>query len=473
MSPASKEQILIVDDDETQCELLALSLKKLGYETQMTTSPSDSLKRIENENFAAILTDVAMNEMDGIELTQKIIERRPHSAIVVITGNGNIETAITAMRAGAYDFLVKPIDSNVLGLSVGRAVQAHRMKNEIKALKSSLHASGLHNLHGESQPIQRLVELVKRVADSDASVFIHGETGTGKELVARAVHLESNRRDAPFVAINCAAVPATLLDSELFGHARGAFTDAKVARDGLFVQSHQGTLFLDEIGEMPMEMQAKLLRALQERRVRPVGSNAEISFDTRIVSASHRDLEHEVEAGRFREDLFYRINVVTLEVPALRDREGDILRLAHHFLSRAAERTARAKLNISQAAAELLMSYPWPGNVRELENAMERAVALAHSEEVVPNDLPLKVREYQASAAAMSVDVPQVVGATPLKEPYVLSLEEVERRHILRTIEQLGGNKALAATLLGLDRRTLYRRLEKYQIYTHNSDASP
>jgi two-component system response regulator HydG len=295
--------------------------------------------------------------------------------------------------------------------------------------------------------------MVARVAPRDVSVLIEGETGTGKELVAKAIHRAGARQAGPFVAINCAAVPANLLESELFGHTRGAFTDAKAARDGLFVQASGGTLFLDEIGEMPLEMQAKLLRALQERTVRPVGSNSEVPFDTRIVAATHRDLEFEIENRRFREDLYYRINVVKISIPALRERGNDVLLLAANFLQKAAERNRQEPLALSPQVAALLLAYDWPGNVRELENCIERAVALARFSELSAEDLPDKVRCYSPRRFVVSAD----------NESEILSLDELERRYILRALKILNGNRSRAATVLGLDRRTLYRRLERYE----------
>jgi two-component system response regulator HydG len=284
-------------------------------------------------------------------------------------------------------------------------------------------------------------------------VLIHGETGTGKELVAHALHAASPRKDGPFVALNCAAVPPNLLESELFGHARGAFTDARNARQGLFIEASGGTLFLDEIGEMPFDMQAKLLRALQERTVRPVGSNTELPFDARIVTATHRDLENDVRDQRFRQDLFYRINVVRIDVPPLRERGSDVLRLASFFLEKACERSAKGPLQLSPQVAERLLAYDWPGNVRELENCVERAVALARFDQLTLEDLPEKIRAYRADRFVMS--------ANDANE--IVSLDELERRYIVRVIKLLGGNKARAAQLLGLDRRTLYRKLERYE----------
>jgi two-component system response regulator HydG len=299
---------------------------------------------------------------------------------------------------------------------------------------------------------------VARVAPSDASVLIHGETGTGKELVARAIHTRSARKAGPFVAINCAAVPANLIESELFGHARGAFTDAKAARAGLFVEADGGTFFLDEIGEMPLEVQPKLLRALQERKVRPVGSNAEVPFDARIVAATNRDLEIEVEQRRFREDLYYRINVVKIELPPLRERGADVLAIAEHMLRRISNgRTLR----LSPQAAERLMAYDWPGNVRELENCMERAVALARFDQIAVDDLPEKVRSFRSDRVVVSAD-----DASEL-----VTLDELERRYVRRVLKMLGGNKSRAAQILGLDRRTLYRKLERYE--RRDTDGAP
>jgi two-component system response regulator AtoC len=297
----------------------------------------------------------------------------------------------------------------------------------------------------------KMCELVTRVADTETTVLITGESGTGKELVAKALHTKSGRRDGPFVAINCAAMPENLLESELFGHVKGAFTDARTARPGLFIRASKGTLFLDEIGEMPAGMQAKLLRALQERTVRPVGGDQEQPFDTRILAATNRDLETEVEERRFREDLFYRINVVRTHVPPLRARGGDILLLAQHFLERYANQSRRAVLGMTSAAADKLLQYPWPGNVRELQNCIERAVALAQFDQIGVDDLPEKIRDYKTVRINIESNDPAEL----------LPMEEVERRYILKVLEAVGGNKTLAAQVLGFDRRTLYRKLER------------
>ncbi len=447
-----KERILIVDDDQDQCDLLQLLVSKLGYAVVATTSPEEALDHVGRNSFDAILTDLEMSNMSGVELCARVAAARSDIPVILITGAGSMASAVAAMRAGAYDFLTKPVDVNAVGLALKRATESRRLREEVKVLREASPDKSAGGMIGESASVKRVRDLIERVGPSDVSVLVEGETGTGKELVACAVHRASNRKGGPFVAINCAAVPVNLLESELFGHARGAFTDAKTSREGLFVQASGGTLFLDEIGEMPLETQAKLLRALQERTVRPVGGNAEIPFDTRIVSATHRDLETECRAHRFREDLYYRINVVKIPVPPLRDRGNDIMLLATWFLKRACEASRREEITLSPQVAAMLLSYEWPGNVRELENCMERAVALARLSQVSAEDLPEKIKTFSSNRVVLSAET----------EEEILSLEELERRYILRALKVLNGNRSRAATLLGLDRRTLYRRLEKY-----------
>jgi two-component system response regulator HydG len=449
-----KDRVLLVDDDEEHCEALSAVLEELGYAVVYTTFPRDALDRVGSESFSAILTDLGMVDMDGLELCARIVGTRPDVPVIVVTGNGSMDVAVSAMRAGAYDFLTKPIDDKLLALNVARAVRHHALQNEVKELREAvLERTAADRLVGDSPAMKRMRDLLGRVGSSDISVLIEGETGTGKELVARALHAAGARRDGPFVAINCGAIPENLLESELFGHVRGAFTGANAARVGLLVKASGGTLFLDEIGDMPLEMQTKLLRALQERTVRAVGSSDETPFDARIIAATHRNLEAEVAANRFREDLFYRVNVVKVPVPPLRRREGDILRLATHFLGRFAARGRRGEMQISPQFAAALLAYEWPGNVRELENCMERAVALARLDHLSVEDLPDKV--------VASAEVPQVASSDDSDE--ILTLEEMDRRYIARAIALLDGNKSRAADLLGVDRRTLYRRLEKYE----------
>jgi two-component system response regulator HydG len=345
-----------------------------------------------------------------------------------------------------------PLDVPQFLLAVERAARHRELTAEVKRLREFAAAQPFTGIVGSSEAMRVVLDMVARVAATDSTVLITGETGSGKELIARAVHQRSRRAAGPFVAINCAAMPETLLESELFGHARGAFTDAKVARAGLLLQASGGTLLLDEIGEMPMTVQAKLLRVLQERTFRPVGGDKEIPLDVRIVAATNRDLEVAVEEGRFREDLFYRIHVVRIEVPPLKARGNDVLELAQHQLERFAKTAGKPVKSISSAAAERLLSYDWPGNVRELQNAIERAVALTRYEELTADDLPENVRARRDSRIVVAADDPE----------HLPPMEEVERRYVLRVLEAVHGNKALAARVLGFDRKTLYRKMERY-----------
>jgi len=443
--------ILIVDDDDDTATLLRDSLRKRGFDVDAVNSAPQCLEHLRTDPADVVVTDVQMSGMSGIELCQELRQRHPDLLPLVLTGQGGLETAIAAIRAGAYDFITKPVKVDALAIAVGRALEHLSLRREVKRLRSA--ADGefpIDGIAGNSPAIRETIEMVRRVADSDATVLVTGESGTGKELVARALHNLSPRRDQPFVAVNCAAMPAPLLESELFGHLRGAFTDAKRSRAGLFVQAGSGTIFLDEIGEMPTEMQVKLLRVLQERKVRPVGGDEEVPFEARVVTATNRDLETEVEEKRFREDLFYRINVVAIPVPPLRSRAGDILLLAQYFLKRIAARSNKPVQGISGPAARLLMDYDWPGNVRELENCMERAVALCRLDEVTVDDLPSKVQEHQSSKIVITTESPGEL----------ITLDEMERRYVRQVLNAVGGNKTHAARILGIDRRSLYRRLE-------------
>jgi two-component system response regulator HydG len=462
-------QVLAVDDEQETCDLLKMSLEREGFVVTTSTSAEHALELVGTMDFDLVITDLSMPEMGGLELCERVLGTRPNVPVLVITGQGSLETAIGAMRVGAYDFITKPVDPKLLSVAAQRALRHKGLSDEVKRLRTEAAAtidSAIPTVVGSSSSMRRVFALVRRVADSDAGVLIHGETGTGKELVARAIHDQGKRKTGPFVAINCAAVPASLIESELFGHERGAFTDAKVQRTGLFVQADGGTLFLDEIGELPLEVQPKLLRALQERRVRPVGSNREIPFDARLIAATNRVLEDEVYERRFREDLFYRINVVKIDVPPLRERGGDVLHLARHFLVTYADRHGKKDVELSPAAAEKLISYSWPGNVRELENCIDGAVALARSTSIEIDDLPEKVKTYRPERFVVSANQPEEI----------VTIDELERRYILRVLSLVGGNKSRAAQVLGFDRRTLYRKLERYQngsVTTAAPEAAP
>ena len=446
-------RVLIVDDEQSMCELVDTALSKRGYATAWRTIPDEALNLLSSDDFDVVLTDLNMRSMNGLELCERIVSSRPDVPVVVVTAFGSMETAIGAIRAGAYDFVTKPVEMDALALVVDRAVQHRTLKEEVKRLREAVDGkSPPVGMIGQSPAMRRVYELIERVADSEANVLITGESGTGKELVARALHGRSGRHEGPFVAVNCAAVPETLLESELFGHAKGAFTDARQARTGLFIQANAGTLFLDEVAEMPLGMQPKLLRALQERKVRPVGGNTELPFDARLVTATNRDLETEVADRRFREDLYYRINVVRIEVPPLRARGNDILLLAQFFIERGGSRSGKNVVGLVSSAAEKLLSYDWPGNVRELENCMERAVALTRYDQITVEDLPEKVRNYQSSHVVVASDDPSEL----------LPMQEVERRYIQRVLKSVSNNKTQAAKVLGFDRRTLYRKLDRY-----------
>jgi two-component system response regulator HydG len=444
--------ILVIDDDLDTAILVRDALRKRGFDARAAYSAEDCLQELQARPTDVVITDVHMASLSGIELCQRVADEYPDTLSIVITGATGLETAIAAIRAGAYDYIIKPIKVDVLAIAVARALEHLSLKRELKRLRSvATKDLPRHGIAGASPAIRATIEMIDRVADSDATVLITGESGTGKELVARALHDQSPRRHQPFVAINCAAMPAPLLESELFGHVRGAFTDAKQARQGLFVQAGAGTIFLDEIGEMPIEMQVKLLRVLQERRVRPVGGDDELPIRARLVTATNRDLEHEIEDKRFREDLYYRIAVVPIAVPPLRARSSDILLLAQYFLKRIATHIKKPVEGISEAAARKLLDYDWPGNVRELENCMERAVALCRLDEITIDDLPATLNEHTTSTMV-------IASASPLE---LITIEEMTRRYVRQVMTASGGNKTHAARILGIDRRSLYRRLEE------------
>ncbi|RYE86688.1 MAG: sigma-54-dependent Fis family transcriptional regulator, partial [Myxococcales bacterium] len=446
------KKILFVDDDRAMADYVAEALRRVGYEMSTTDSAAGALEAIERGVFDLVVTDVRMRRDDGIDLCRRLTERAPDLPVLVVTAFGNLDTAIAALRAGAEDFLPKPFELEQLQFAIERALRHRELKREVRRLREITREPvprGL--LLGDSAPMRRVADLIERIADVDTTALVLGESGTGKELVARSLH-EIGRPGQPYVAVNCAAMPETLLESELFGHVRGAFTDAKGSRDGLLVQAGRGTVFLDEIGEMTPAMQAKLLRVLQERTVRPVGGSAEVVVQARVVAATHRDLEEEVEAGRFREDLFYRLNVLPVVLPPLRARGNDVLLLAQHFLRQVAGRTGRPVQGLEPSTAERLLAYPWPGNVRELQNAIERAVVLTRHDHLTVVDLPERVQQPQARRAVL-------VGDEPTE---LISLEEVERRYILHVLQVVGGKKSEAAGILGLDRKTLYRKLARY-----------
>lgn len=444
-------RVLFVDDDDAMCAAMASELQGYGYEVRTCGGSTCALATLETEDFDVVITDLKMREMNGVELCQRIASNRPDLPIIVVTAFGTLETAIATIRAGAFDFITKPFDIDDIVVAVERAERDRRLRREVERLQSALEAPRSSSIIGSGTAMHALLATLDRVASSDVSVLITGESGTGKELVAREIHRRGANGKGPFVAVNCGAIPEALMESELFGHTRGAFTDAKAARRGLFSEADGGTLFLDEIGEMALSMQVKLLRAIEERSVRPVGSNVGVPYQARLIAATNRSLEASVQEKTFREDLYYRIHVIAIEVPPLRARGGDILELAQHFLRISAARQKKSVVGFSAPVAERLLAYAWPGNVRELLNTIERAVALTQFAELVVDDLPERVRSYQRR--------PLVVAADPEE---LVTLDELERRYVTRVMEVVGGNKSSAARVLGLDRTTLYRMLARF-----------
>jgi len=456
-------RFLIVDDERTMCELVEADLRLRGYEVESCTRPEDAFAKLREGGFDVVVTDLHMPGMDGIELCQRIVSNHPDVPVVVMTGFGSLDAAVAAIRAGAYDFVTKPLELEVLAVALDRAIRHRFLQERVKQLSEVVERSGRYaEMLGSSPAMQRVFDRLSRLADSEAPVLVTGESGTGKELVARALHEQSARKERPFVALNCAAVPEALLESELFGHTRGAYTDARKDRRGLFLQADGGTLLLDEIGDLPLSLQPKLLRVVEDQRVRPVGGDKEVACDVRVIASTNRDLQTALEESRFREDLFYRINVVEIELPPLRARGTDILLLAQHFLREFAARSGKQVIGLSEAAAERLLAYRWPGNIRELRNAMERAVALTQFEKLVVEDLPEQIRDYRTSRLVLE-------GHDPAE---LQTLEEVERRYILHVLDAVGDNRTLAARVLGLDRKTLWRKLQRYAKET-DSNAPP
>jgi DNA-binding NtrC family response regulator len=445
--------VLIIDDDLSMLEMLRLELEQRDYTVSTQASPEAALRQLTDTDYGVVLSDISMRGMSGVDLCREVVALRKDTPVIVMTAFASVEAAVESIRAGAYDFVTKPFEAEELVLALERALRNRELGDEVKRLRRAVdELRPVDEMVGESAAMKKMFDVIRRVAETDATVLVTGESGTGKELVARALHARSGRSAGPFVAINCAAMPEPLLESELFGHTKGAFTDARTPRSGLLVKATGGTLVLDEVGEMPLGMQAKLLRALQERTVRPVGGDSEVPFDVRIVAATNRDLEVEVEERRFREDLFYRINVVQVRVPSLRERENDVLLLAQSFLQRCQTKTGGHVVGLTSAAAERLASYPWPGNVRELQNCIERAVAFAEFDHVGVDDLPERIGHFKSTRVLVD-------GTSPAT---IVPIEEMERRYVVQVLDALGGNKASAARALGMDRRTLYRKLERW-----------
>jgi DNA-binding NtrC family response regulator len=446
-------KILVVDDDADMRGLLSDVLESDGYRVGTAESGEKALQALAEEQYDLVLTDLRMKGMLGTALLSEIKHRYPDTGVILMTAFGTVESAIEAMKGGAMDYLIKPVKTDDVLRTAGRAAREVQLRREVTHLRREVYKEySFHQILGKSRPMQEVFELIRRVADSPSNLLITGESGTGKELVAKAIHYNSDRRDRPFVAVNSAAIPEQLLESELFGHMRGAFTDAKADRPGLFEEAQKGTLFLDEISELPLMLQAKLLRAIQEREIRRVGSTKSIPVDVRIIAATNLNLADEVKAKHFREDLYYRLNVIEIRLPPLRDRRDDIPLLVENFLHKCAKANRKPLQGISESSLALLIDYSWPGNVRELENIIERAVTLARGEKIMPEDLPATVQGSRGDRRVLDDAAERT-----------LPLQEVEWEYIKKILEKTGGNKYQAAQALGIDRKTLYRKLAEME----------
>jgi two-component system response regulator AtoC len=452
----SSGTILVVDDDAVARQLLAEALQKEGYDVDIAGGGADAIALGRRKRFDVVLTDIKMGEVDGLAVLRDFRQRSPETAIVLLTAFGSMDGAVEAIKQGAYDYLAKPFKKEDIKLVVRRSLEHSRLVRENARIREELRERHGSPLIGSSPAMLEVYTLVARVSPGKSTVLLEGESGTGKELVARAIHTNSPRRDRPFMPVNCAALTETLLESELFGHEKGAFTGAVAAKRGLFEAADQGTLFLDEIGDIGQALQVKLLRVIQEQEVRHVGGTASIKVDVRIVAATNRDLARMVKEGKFREDLFYRLNVVRIVLPPLRERREDIPMLAHHFLQKFSSANGQPVRGFVPETMALLERYHWPGNVRELENVVERTVSLAPGPLIMPDDLPEAVRKAETGPAGGNESL--------------LSLDEVEKRHLNRVLRETDGNKVRAAKILGIDRRTLYRMAERFGMDLGESD---
>jgi len=443
-----------VEDDREMLGLLRDVCEHEGFDVTAEEDGLRALDRIEREQFEVMVSDIEMPRIKGLELLEKTRKCSPFTAVVLITAFGSIESAIKAMKLGAFDYLTKPFEMEELLVVIEKALENSFLRSEVVRLHKEIEGRhGFSQMVAKSDPMMRVVELVERVSDNPSNILITGESGTGKELVARLIHYNGPRREKAFVPINCAAIPENLLESELFGHQKGAFTDAKVAKKGLFLEADGGTLFLDEAAEMAPSIQAKVLRAVEDREIRPLGETKGHKVDVRIISTSKEDLRSLVKQGSFREDLYFRINVIEIKLPPLRERREDIPPLINFFIGKYNGRLSRRISGISPSATKALMEYPWPGNVRELENAIEHAVSLSRSDVITGDDLPSFLGENDDTGDLL---------ARATEKRYTVA--DLERDYIMAVLQQTGGNKSRAAQILGMDRKTLYRKLQEYQI---------
>jgi DNA-binding NtrC family response regulator len=450
--------VLVIDDETGSRESMAIAIEKAGFAVRTFDDARRALELLEESDSARLVVcDLRMPGMDGVAFLKEVRERKYDIGVILVTAYGTIESAVEAMRVGADDYLTKPVDLYELRQRVMNLLEKQQLKEEVSTLRQMLDKRyGFESIIGRAAPMERLFDQMKLVAPTRSSVLIIGDSGTGKELVANALHRASPRRNERFLAINCGAIPSDILESELFGHERGAFTGAVARKIGKFELSHRGTLFLDEISELYPELQVKLLRVLEERQVMRVGGSELIDVDFRLIAATNRDLEREVMEGRFREDLYYRLKVVTLRIPPLRERPGDLQQLSDHFLGIFCSEHGKPTKRLSPEALEMLARYPWPGNVRELRNVMESVVVFHQGEVVQPADLPMEVRESTALSVAAGGPV-QAVGVE------TRTMADIERQAILETLARTGGHRAKAADMLGIGLRTLQRKLKEYK----------
>lgn len=455
--------ILLVEDDQALARLITDELETEGWQLSVHHELSSALNWLEKNHPTLIVTDLRLPDGNGMDLVRKIVNDSPvdsRPSMIVITAFGSVRQAVEALQAGADDFLTKPLDLEHFLLTVERVVEHRQIRSELHQFRKLGGHQGFHGMFGQSLAMRTLVEQIKVVAKTQGAVLINGESGTGKELVAKALHLESERSAAPFLAVNCAGIPQELLESEFFGHAAGAFTGANKARKGLLQQANGGSLLLDEIGEMPLSLQVKLLRALQDGSIRPVGQNTEEQVDVRIIAATHRDLKQKVKEGTFREDLYYRLETFALTVPPLRARGDDLELLAQQFLQRLSIAQGKSIKGFSDAALALIRRYSYPGNVRELQNVVERALAFCNEEWIQPRHLPVRLTEATVSISQDSEVVSNAQDHDLLAGPVLPTMDQLQRRYVKKVLQEVNGNKRRAAALLGIGRRTLYRWLE-------------
>jgi len=447
--------ILIVDDEDAQRSILKGYLEKKGYKIFSASSGTEGIKAVKNNLIDIVLSDFKMPDKTGLEVLEKVKKINPEISFVILTAYGTIEDAVKAMRLGAFDYISKPVDLDELDLMIERIIEHKNLKSEIQVLKNQLKEKfKLDSFISHSPKMEDVLSVAVRAADSKATILINGESGTGKEVLAKSIHYVSSRKDKPFIAVNVPALPETLLESELFGHEKGAFTGAEKAKKGRFELAEGGTIFLDEIGDIPINLQVKLLRVLQEHQIERLGSTENINIDVRIIAATHQHLEEKIKDGTFREDLFYRLNIVSLNIPPLRQRKEDILPLIDYFINKYAKENNRSDIEISKEAIDLLMKYNYPGNVRELENIIERAVVLARTNILATSDLPLTVKGMKFEG-----QLPELGKGTLTEQ-----VEALEKRLIFDALQESGGNQTKAGKLLGITERNLRYKLQKYEI---------